>query len=186
MVSAVVVAALCRQMNILGRDAVVHPGVEIIDSSRVLGSPFVFFFSTMFLLCCKGLNTVILMATLCSTMLCLVYSLLGVFAMIISVVQQPSVPSFSLEMVRVEYLACEWPRMSIFEGKEHVSMQARLTLLRSPQHQVLFCFVLPQVHLVENVQRRDERYWLPGQPEEAYVCIRVRPSRKQLRCTAQG
>lgn len=27
--------------------------------------------------------------------------------------------------------------------------------------------------MVENVQRRDEKYWLPGQPEEAYVCIRV-------------
>ncbi|CAM9701760.1 unnamed protein product, partial [Sphacelaria rigidula] len=32
---------------------------------------------------------------------------------------------------------------------------------------------LSEVHLVENVQRRDERYWLPGQPEEAYVCIRL-------------
>ena len=31
-----------------------------------------------------------------------------------------------------------------------------------------------QVHLVENVQRRDEKYWLPGQPEEAYFCVRVR------------
>lgn len=26
---------------------------------------------------------------------------------------------------------------------------------------------------MENVQWRDEKYWLPGQPEEAYVCIRV-------------
>ena len=34
-----------------------------------------------------------------------------------------------------------------------------------------------QVHLVENVQRRDEKYWLPGQPEEAYFCVRVRASR---------
>lgn len=27
---------------------------------------------------------------------------------------------------------------------------------------------------MDNVQRRDEKYWLPGQPEEAYVCVRVR------------
>jgi len=31
-----------------------------------------------------------------------------------------------------------------------------------------------QVHLVENVKRKDEKYWLPGQPEEAYFCVRVR------------
>lgn len=31
-----------------------------------------------------------------------------------------------------------------------------------------------QVHLVDNVKRRDEKYWLPGQPEEAYFCVRVR------------
>lgn len=46
---------------------------------------------------------------------------------------------------------------------------------------IIFFFILPpdivpvvlKVHLVENVQRRDEKYWLPGQPEEAYVCVRV-------------
>lgn len=31
-----------------------------------------------------------------------------------------------------------------------------------------------QVHLVENVKRKDDKYWLPGQPEEAYFCVRVR------------
>eukprot|EP00904_Undaria_pinnatifida_P001888 jgi/Undpi1/116/HiC_scaffold_1.g00116.m1 len=30
-----------------------------------------------------------------------------------------------------------------------------------------------EVHLVENVQRRDGKYWLPGQPEEAYFCVRL-------------
>lgn len=30
-----------------------------------------------------------------------------------------------------------------------------------------------QVHLVENVRQRDEKYWLPGQPEDAFVCVRV-------------
>lgn len=30
-----------------------------------------------------------------------------------------------------------------------------------------------QVHLVENVKRKDDKYWLPGQPEEAYFCVRV-------------
>ncbi|CAN0228987.1 unnamed protein product [Scytosiphon promiscuus] len=32
---------------------------------------------------------------------------------------------------------------------------------------------LSEVHLVENVKRRDEKYWLPGQPEEAYFCVRL-------------
>ncbi|CBJ28734.1 conserved unknown protein [Ectocarpus siliculosus] len=32
---------------------------------------------------------------------------------------------------------------------------------------------LSEVHLVENVKQRDEKYWLPGQPEEAYFCVRV-------------
>lgn len=30
-----------------------------------------------------------------------------------------------------------------------------------------------QVHVVDNVKRKDEKYWLPGQPEEAYFCVRV-------------
>ncbi|CAM9246458.1 unnamed protein product [Ectocarpus fasciculatus] len=32
---------------------------------------------------------------------------------------------------------------------------------------------LSEVHLVENVKQRDEKYWLPGQPEEAYFCVRL-------------
>ncbi|CAM9324366.1 unnamed protein product [Discosporangium mesarthrocarpum] len=30
-----------------------------------------------------------------------------------------------------------------------------------------------QVHLVEHVFTRDKKYWLPGQPEEAYLCIKL-------------
>lgn len=38
---------------------------------------------------------------------------------------------------------------------------------------VVIVIVMMQVHLVENVKQRDEKYWLPGQPEEAYFCVRV-------------
>lgn len=37
----------------------------------------------------------------------------------------------------------------------------------------IILFDTMQVHVVNNVKRKDEKYWLPGQPEEAYFCVRV-------------
>ncbi|CAM9635930.1 unnamed protein product [Pylaiella littoralis] len=36
-----------------------------------------------------------------------------------------------------------------------------------------FSSSLSEVHVVDNVKRKDEKYWLPGQPEEAYFCVRL-------------